>query len=68
VGTVADDAFSIVAVTTSPSGVVSGSIMLKGETHAIEYREGSTYSVYKVPSPAIMHSCHELQALSDFVR
>ena len=44
----ADDPFSIVAVTTSPSGVVSGSIMMKGETHAIEYREGSTYSVYKV--------------------
>jgi hypothetical protein len=48
VGTVANDDLSIVAITTSPSGVVSGSIMLKGETHAIEYREGTTYAVYKV--------------------
>ena len=55
-GTVANDALSIVAITTSPSGVVSGSIMLKGETHAIEYREGTTYAVYKV-RPHARRSC-----------
>lgn len=55
-GTVANDALSIVAITTSPSGVVSGSIMLKGETHAIEYREGTTYAVYKVPPHATRSS------------
>lgn len=48
VGTVAQNPLSIVAVTTGPTGVVSGSIMLKGETHNIEYRVGDTYSVYKV--------------------
>lgn len=48
VGTVADNDFSIVALTTGPTGIVSGSIMMRGETHNIDYREGSTYSVYKV--------------------
>lgn len=48
VGTVAQNPLSIVAVTTGPTGVVSGSIMLKGETHNIEYRVGDTYSIYKV--------------------
>lgn len=46
--TIKDQPYSIVALATAPTGIVSGSIMLKGETHSIEYREGDVYSLYKV--------------------
>lgn len=36
------------ALTTGPDGVIAGSILLQGATHAVEWQGGSNYAVYQV--------------------
>ncbi len=47
-GTITGQPYSIVALTSGPDGVVGGSILLQGRTHALEHQSADIYALYEV--------------------